>query len=88
MRSSIWPGGKVQEVRVTMAQLEDQLGPDFLKIHRSTLVSVRAIHNVTDTVNLSNGETLNYVSNKSPIYSRSFGTGRRHCFAPCRRKTA
>ena len=57
-------GGKVQEVRVTMAQLEEQLGPDFLKIHRSTLVSVRAIHNVTDTVNLSNGETLNYVSNK------------------------
>ena len=57
-------GGKVQEVRVTMAQLEEQLGPDFLKIHRSTLVSVRAIHDVTDTVNLSNGETLNYVSNK------------------------
>ena len=57
-------GGKTREVRVTMGQLEEQLGPDFVKIHRSTLVSVRAIHDVTDTVNLSNGETLRYVSNK------------------------
>ena len=57
-------GGKTREVRVTMAQLEDQLGPDFVKIHRSTLVSVRAIHDVTDTVNLSNGETLNLVANR------------------------
>ena len=57
-------GGKSLEVRVTMAQLEDQLGPDFVKIHRSTLVSVRAIHDVTDTVNLSNGETLNLVANR------------------------
>ena len=57
-------GGKTREVRVTMAQLEDQLGPDFVKIPRSTLVSVRAIHDVTDTVNLSNGETLNLVANR------------------------
>ena len=57
-------GGKTREVRVTMGQLEEQLGQDFVKIHRSTLVSVRAIHDVTDTVNLCNGETLRYVSNK------------------------
>lgn len=35
-----------------------------MKIHRSTLVSVRAIHDVTDTVNLCNGETLNLVANR------------------------
>ena len=35
-----------------------------MKVHRSPLVSVRAIHDVTDTINLSNGETLNFVSNK------------------------
>ena len=57
-------GGRLQEIRVTMAQLEEQLGQDFVKIHRSTLVSVRAIHDITDTVNLSNGETLGYVANK------------------------
>ena len=57
-------GGKVREVRVTMAQLQEQLGPGFVKVHRSTLVSVRAIHDVTNTINLSNGETLNFVSNK------------------------
>lgn len=57
-------GGRVLEARVTMAQLEDMLGPGFVKIHRSTLVSVRAIHDVTDTVNLCNGEKLNYVKSK------------------------
>lgn len=57
-------GGKTKDVRVTMAQLETRLGEDFVKIHRSTLVSVRAIHDVTDTVNLNNGETLNYVASK------------------------
>ena len=57
-------GGKTKDVRVTMAQLETRLGEDFVKIHRSTLVSVRAIHDVTDTVNLNNGEMLNYVASK------------------------
>ena len=57
-------GGRTKDVRVTMAQLETRLGKDFVKIHRSTLVSVRAIHDVTDTVNLNNGETLNYVASK------------------------
>ena len=57
-------GGRTKDVRVTMAQLETRLGEDFVKIHRSTLVSVRAIHDVTDTVNLNNGEMLNYVASK------------------------
>lgn len=57
-------GGKLLKVRVTMSQLKEQLGPDFVKIHRSVLVSVRAIHDITDTVNLSNGETLGYAANK------------------------
>lgn len=57
-------GGKLKEARVTMAQLETRLGVEFVKIHRSTLVSVRAIHDVTDTVNLNNGEKLNYVASK------------------------
>lgn len=57
-------GGKTKDARVTMAQLEARLGEDFVKIHRSTLVSVRAIHDVTDTVNLNNGEKLNYVASK------------------------
>ena len=56
--------GKILKVRMTMSQLEEQLGPKFVKIHRSVLVSVRAIHDITDTVNLSNGETLGYAANK------------------------
>ena len=57
-------GGKLKEARVTMAQLETRLGVEFVKIHRSTLVSVRAIHDVTDTVNLSDGEELLYTVRK------------------------
>lgn len=57
-------GGRILEARMTMTQLEEEIGPDFVKIHRSILVSVRAIHDVTDTVNLSNGEKLNYVKRK------------------------
>ncbi len=57
-------GGNVYKTRITMKKLEDMLGDDFIKIHRSYLVSVKAIHDITDKVVLSNGETLNYVTRK------------------------
>ena len=57
-------GGRIVTARMTMAKLEEEMGSGFVKIHRSILVSVRAIHDVTDTVNLSNGEKLNYVKQK------------------------
>ena len=38
--------GAVFTSRITMEELVQHLGDDFIKIHRSCLVAVRAIHNV------------------------------------------
>lgn len=47
-------------LRVTLKALEEELGADFIKIHRGCLVSIKAIHTITDMVNLNNGEVLEY----------------------------
>ena len=47
--------GKTLETRMTLAKLEKMLGNNFIKVKRGCLVSVFAIHNITDTVNLCNG---------------------------------
>lgn len=54
-------GGKVYKTRVTLETFENLLGDRFIKVHRSCLVSITAIHDITDKINLSNGEKLNYV---------------------------
>ena len=48
--------GAVFTSRITMEELVQHLGDDFIRIHRSCLVAVRAIHNVEDTVVLNSGE--------------------------------
>ena len=57
-------GGKVYETRLGLGQLEEALGEGFLKVHRGCLVSAMAIHDITDTVNLSSGESLEYARRK------------------------
>lgn len=57
-------GGKVYETRMGIGQLEEALGEGFLKIHRGCLVSAMAIHDITDTVNLSSGQSLEYAQRK------------------------
>ena len=52
--------GMVYRTRATLSALEKGLGDGFLKVSRSRLVSVMAIHSVTDTVNLISGEALSY----------------------------
>lgn len=54
-------GDQVYKTRMTMEALEQRLGDEFIKVHRSCLVSVMAIHDITDKVILNNGEALNYV---------------------------
>ena len=80
-------GGTVYRVRMTLGDLETKLGDEFVKIHRGCVVSAMAVHDVTDQVNLSNGESLEYakrkkkaiiqqlVSNKKNIISRLSGSG-------------
>lgn len=56
--------GQVLKTLRTLESLEKELGDEFLRIHRSRLVAVRAIHDITDKINLNNGERLDYVANR------------------------
>ena len=61
----------VYQTRITLRELEKTLGEGFIKVKRGCLVSALAIHSVTDKINLSNGETLDYVvRNKKEILSK------------------
>lgn len=54
--------GQVYQSRITLAEIESALDEHFIKVKRGCLVSVFAIHNVTEKVNLVNGETLDYAN--------------------------
>lgn len=56
--------GRVFLTRATMKNLIEKLGDGFILVHRSILVSVMAIHEVSDRIYLSNGEALYYVVRK------------------------
>lgn len=56
--------GNIYETRMTLRELEEELGEGFIKVHRGCIVSVRAIYNITDMINLSNGESLVYTIRK------------------------
>lgn len=61
----------VYQTRITLVELEKTLGDNFIKVKRGCLVSVLAIHSVTDKINLCNGESLDYVvRNKKEILAK------------------
>lgn len=57
-------GGQIYTIRKTLIELEKDLGDGFIKVHRGCIVSVMAIHDITDRINLSNGESLEYTIRK------------------------
>ena len=64
-------GGKIYETRMKISELEEALGEGFLKVHRGCLVSAMAIHDITDHINLNNGESLIYtIRKKNQIIAR------------------
>lgn len=65
-------GGAVYKTRMSLSLLEQRLGDDFIKVHRGCIVAVRAIHDITDTINLSNGEKLEYTKRKKREIIRQF----------------
>lgn len=66
--------GEVIRARVTMTELEEALGDDFIKIHRSCLVPVDRIHYISDVVVLKSGEKLIYAERqKNQIISELCG---------------
>ena len=57
-------GGKIYETRMTLSKLEEKLGDGFIKAHRGCIVAAMAIHDITDNINLNNGESLIYTLRK------------------------
>ena len=57
-------GEKVYETKMPLSRFEKELGDGFIKVHRGCIVSAMAIHDITDKINLINGETLEYTSRK------------------------
>ncbi|MDD6490477.1 MAG: LytTR family DNA-binding domain-containing protein [Clostridia bacterium] len=57
-------GGKIYETRMTLSELEEKLGNVFIKVNRGCIVSTMAIHDITDSINLNNGESLIYTIRK------------------------
>lgn len=64
--------GQVYETRITLADIENSLGDGFIKIHRGCVVSAKAIHTITDRINLNNGENLEYTLRKKKIIIEQF----------------
>ena len=44
--------------------MEAQVGEYFLKVHRTYLVCIMAIHALEDTLTLINGEEINYATRR------------------------
>ncbi|MDD6189714.1 MAG: LytTR family DNA-binding domain-containing protein [Clostridiales bacterium] len=63
--------GKRYTTRMTLAELEKDMGDSFLKVSRGCLVSVMAIHDITNVIELTNGESLFYsVRNRNEVVSQ------------------
>ena len=52
--------GSVLKTRMTFAEFQDELGDDFIRIHRGGLVAAKAIYSVKKLITLSNGDSLEY----------------------------
>lgn len=67
-------GGTIYKTRMTFREIEEKLGDGFIKIHRGGIVSAMAIHDITDKINLSNGESLIYTLRKKNQIIEQFHT--------------
>lgn len=65
--------GEVYTTRMPLAELAEELGDRFIQVHRGCIVSAMAIHDITDYVNLSNGESLIYTLRKKQELLRQLG---------------
>ena len=70
-------GEKVYETKMSLNRLEKELGDGFIRVHRGCLVSAMAIHNITDKINLINGEVLEYTKRKKKQIIEQFSINQR-----------
>lgn len=69
--------GAKYEARIPLELLEKQLGEGFVRVYRSTLVSVTAVHEVRKKIVLINGEQLDYPIRKRREISQSIAEGQK-----------
>ena len=70
-------GGVVYRTRMTLGELETRLGKAFIKVHRGCIVSAMAIYDVTDRINLCNGESLEYAKRKKNVIIQQLDSNKR-----------
>lgn len=63
-------GGEVYQARMSLTKMKGQLGDGFIKISATTLVAVRAIHEISDKIYLCNGEALSYCVYNKKAFTR------------------
>lgn len=67
----------VYRTRMTLAELHNLLGENFIKVHRGCIVSAMAIHDITDKIELINGDSLEYTKRKKNQIIEQFHSVRR-----------
>lgn len=67
-------GGAVYRTRMTFSEIENNLGENFIKVHRGCLISAMAIHEINDKIILNNGETIEYAVRKKNMILEPFHT--------------
>lgn len=72
--------GTLYKMRFPFSKLEPLLGEGFIRTHRNYLVSVRAIHDISDKVYLSNGSELLYAGRRRKELSDELRDKRQRLF--------
>lgn len=70
--------GKMYKTRMTLTEIENLIGDGFIKIHRGCMVSAMAVHDITDSIQLVNGESLTYTIRKKKEIIDRFRSIRRN----------
>ena len=78
-------GDKIYETRMTLSQLEEKLGDGFIKVNRGCIVSAMAIHDISDNINLNNGESLIYTIRKKNQIIEQFRSKQKNIISSFRR---
>lgn len=78
-------GGKIYQTRMTLSELEEKLGDGFIKANRGCIVSAMAIHDISDNINLNNGESLIYTIRKKNQIIEQFRSKQKSIISSFRR---
>lgn len=78
-------GGKIYQTRMTLSELEEKLGDGFIKVHRGCIVSAMAIHDISDNINLNNGESLIYTIRKKNQIIEQFRSNQKNIISSFRK---